>query len=134
MAEQVEEVQFEDMGNSSFSKEEITIRSIVLNHIKKILQLSCDEFTGGYYNTLTEFQGSLKYVKKVYVPDTRARFSQAVETLYYVLNPFFDKDFKKEDENIQKMPTKTTEEKLEKAKNLFKELNNLLYRKNYLAD
>lgn len=127
-------VEFDDMENASFSKEDVTIRGIVLNHVKKICMLSCDEFRGGYENNITEIKDGLKYVRKVYVPDARARYNQAIDTLYDLLTPFFDDLFKEVDKIIQEMDTKIPDKKLEKSRKLFKELNNLLYRKDYLSE
>lgn len=130
-----DKVEFEDIeGGVTFSKEDISIRIIVLNHLKKICLLSCDEFIGGYYNSVTEWHGELRYVKKVYVPDARARYIQAVDSLYDILIPFFDTQFSKEKEEIQKMPSDNNDKKLEKTRKLFQELNKLLLRKNYLAE
>ena len=128
-------IDFEDMESGShFSKEETNIRSIVLNHIKKICLLSCDEFTGGYFNSVTEFHGSLKYTKKVYVPDARAKYCQAIDTLYDLMIPFFDKPFKKALEDIEVMENKSPEQKIAKSRKMFKELNKLLHRVNYLGE
>jgi hypothetical protein len=134
MSEENNEISFDDVENVSFSKEDITIRGIALNHVKKILSLSCDEFTGGYYNTVTEFHNGLKYVKKVYVPDARAKYYQAIDNLYYLLDPFFDSKFIEANKVIQTMSIKTNDDRLKKACILFTELSRLLNRKNYLAD
>ena len=95
MDNQQTDVQFEDMEShsGSFGKEDITIRGIVLNHVKKICQLSCEEFIGGYFNSVTEFHNGLKYT-----------------------------------------PGKTQDEKLKCARDMFKELNKLLHRRDYLSE
>lgn len=128
--ETIEEVE----NTTHFSKDEITIRGIVLNHLKKICLLSCDEFRGGYENNVTEWHGSLRYIKKVYVPDARARYCQAVDTLYDLLLPFLDKEFEKEHNKIQDMLESTPEERKTKSRVLLQLLSKLLHRKNYIGD
>ena len=129
-----DEYQFDDMDHGSFSKEEITIRSIILNHLKKICLLSCDEFVGGYNNTVTEWHGSLRYVKKVYVPDARAKYCQAVDTLYDLLLPFLDKEFLKDYDSVKPMKESTPDERQKKSRALFQILSKLLHRRNYVGE
>ncbi len=123
-------------------KQKKTFRDIVLAHLNKILELSCDEFKGGYWRK--EIKGN--YVEEVYVPDSRKRIIQAIEFLSYLLQPFYNKDMKekavkiKKDmkENLDKYNDKKIDKesfvinKLRMMKNLFEELNFLLFDKDYL--
>src|SRR3990167_8335322 len=128
--------EFEDMESSSFhsGKDELNIKTIILNHVRKICLLSCEEFIGGYHNIVSEWHGEIRFQKRVYVPDARAKYSQAVDRLYDLLMPFFDKPFNLEDDKIQKMPIGTPDKKLEKTRALFQQLNKLLNRRDYLNE
>ncbi len=142
---------------SSFitNKEQLSFREITLGHLKKILELSCSEFRGGYHKIIHHQGGSTKE----YVPDGRRVYIQAVENFAMILFPHFDnimeKEFivygKKSDE-LRKIVEKQVEEielnknhsknelikwnviekKLVHAHILFKQLNLLLKRVDYL--
>lgn len=80
------------MVESFFSKkdEKLDFRQITLGHFKKIMELSCNEFRGGYYDWI--YQGN--NVHKKYVPDKRMEFIQAIEVLGISLIPYFDQEMK----------------------------------------
>ena len=123
-------------------KHKKTFRDLILNHLSKILELSCDEFRGGYIKK--EIKGN--YVEEVYVPDSRKRISQAIEFFSFLLQPKYDKDMNEKSEEIKKKLEinlkEYNEEKISKdrftinkltlMKSLFEELNFLLAKKDYL--
>lgn len=76
----------------------LDFKQIILGHFKRILELSCSEFCGGYWNYV--FIGNTK--TKVYVTDKRKEFVQAVEMLALALKPHFDKKGKDKDDSMEK--------------------------------
>ena len=80
------------------NKEQVSFREIVLSHEKKILELSCSEFRGGFFNTV--FHGGIP--TKIYVPDARRVFIQAVEAFASILLPHFDEQAQSHYDNYQK--------------------------------
>lgn len=70
----------------------ITWKTIILEHIRKILELRRVEFKGGY-NVMVESQS-------FYIPDTRQPYINAVDGLSDVLLPFFDKKMNDENKKI----------------------------------
>lgn len=142
--------------------EKLSFKAIVLQHLQKILSLSTNEFIGGYWRNVVS--GSM--VSKEYVPDSRACYIQAVESLASILHPHFDdtmkeqymilskvfgytwtiymNDYKKtiekyypelkDDDTMKKSDVEGVMKahKLKDAKLLFIELNELLYRQDYL--
>lgn len=135
-------------------KEKKTFRDIVLAHLNKILELSLDEFRGGY--TKKEIKGN--YAEEIYVPDSRKRMCQAIEFFSFLLQPHYDPDMIKKSKEIKQKIQKNLEnfngkkengkkgdkkkitkedfmvEKLKHMKELFEQLNYLLKRRNYLKD
>lgn len=123
-------------------KEKRTFKDIVLDQLNKILQLSCDEFRGGY--TQRQIKGN--WTEEVYVPDARKRISQAIEFFSFLLQPIYDEEMEKKskeikkkiEENLKKFNKKEIDRdtfrvnKLSYMKELFEELNFLLSRKVYL--
>lgn len=160
---QMEEVQFEDAESysSNYMKDKITFRDIILQHLRKISQLSCVEFMGGYYDERTVYApGGMQNTIKTYVPDTREQYSHAVEVLADLLYPHFDKEMqdfendckKRLDESFvkfkitQRLETGKTVEMLEEEfgktlyrrdkrfiyRDLFRAISSFLCRKKYL--
>lgn len=138
------------MVETYVKKDKLEFRDIILQHIKKILEISTLEFRGGYDKKV--FVGSIVYDE--YIPDTRKCYIQSVESLSDVLHPYFDKPIQKIYNDIMKKINSITDnikkkeksgdlteleiktftlEKLELCRRLFRELNFLLYRKKYLG-
>ncbi len=140
----------------------LEFREVVLQHLKKILELSTSEFQRCVkvrYDT--ENKSSTKFVE-----DNRKAFCQAVETFSAILIPHFDKQmkesyskhikileqypheyYKAEKQNVSKILNEIGKDniklydqaenfliksQLHSAKTLFKELNLLLNRVDYL--
>ncbi len=126
----------------SEKKDKKTFRDIILSHLSKILELSCDEFKGGYW--IKQIKGN--YTEEIYVPDSRKRIIQAIEFFSYLLQPFYDKTIedkwkgikKKIEDNLKNFNDdkikreKFTINKLRYMKDLFVALSHLLCRKDYL--
>jgi len=126
----------------SEKKDKKTFRDIILTHLSKILELSCDEFKGGYW--IKQIKGN--YTEEIYVPDSRKRIIQAIEFFSYLLQPFYDEDIKKEWKDIKKKIDENLKQfnddkikreafiikKLKYMKTLFIALSHLLSRKDYL--
>jgi len=88
-------------------KEKVTIKDIVLEHIKAISLKALSEFKGGYWKK--ELKGN--FVEEVYVPDSRKEYIQGIEFLSDLLLPDFDKTMKDKNKEIK-----------EKIKSLLKDL------------
>ncbi len=136
------------------AKEKKTFRDIVLAHLSKILEISLDEFKGGYFQK--EIKGN--YTEEIYIPDSRKRMCQAIEFFSFLLQPHYDKDMRDKAEEIQRKIKENLEDyngkgkkkeedeikkitreefmiiKLKHMKELFEEINHLLQRKNYLKE
>lgn len=127
-------------------KNKMEFREIILQQLKRILELCSNEFRGGYW---TQKQEGYQVVRQ-YIPDSRKCYIQSVENFSIILFPHFDKTmveaYKKYNESIEKdkkeLKKKYTEKdelkfnlvenKLVLAHTLFKDLNSLLHRKKYL--
>lgn len=88
--------QFEDADSYSygFNKDKITFKDIVLQHLRKITTLASVEFRGGYWEIKPHPSPSCNIEYKIYVPDTRECYSNAVENFADMLAPYFDKVMK----------------------------------------
>jgi hypothetical protein len=108
----------------------LDFKQIILGHFKRILELSCSEFCGGYWNYI--FNGNVK--TQVYVTDKRKEFVQAVEMLALALKPHFDKGDK--DNNGMEEDYGEYEDKLKdldkEYKNKKKEEDKIEYSKKHL--
>lgn len=127
--------------------EELTFRLVLMEHLRRISQLSCTEFTGGYWNEVISKNG---ITNRTYVPATHEAYSNAIGTMADLLSPYFDKEMMQKEtllteeleykgkliERTNKSESeKTNEYKIVRAfvyRSLFRELCRFLFRKNYL--
>ena len=79
-------------------KERLSFREIALSHMKKILEISCIEFRGGFYKLVIQ----VNYSFKEYVPSTIKCYIQAVESFSDILQPHFDSKMEKINTTILK--------------------------------
>lgn len=138
---------------------EVDFKQIVLSHLKKILDLSTSELRNKTHKT---FSGT--NIEVTENEDTRKSYIQSVENLAYILIPYFDKEINKKYEeyikiidgfdhevkeklsdDLRKLKKEVEDEervelnfaiqmKLKYAKKLFRELNLLLKRNDYLKE
>lgn len=138
------------MVEKDIKQKKETLSDIILQHLKKILELSTHEFCGGYEKEVVIDNRR----STIYVPNSRKQYIQAVESLSDVLLPFFDKEIQKpSNEIIKKIDSITaamekkedtlikrnkelsdieiryyTKNKLKLCRQLFRELNHLIER------
>ncbi len=79
------------------TKEKVTIKDIVLEHIKAISLKALSEFKGGYWKK--EVKGN--FVEEVYIPDSRKEYIQGIEFLSDLLLPDFDKKMNDKNKEIK---------------------------------
>ena len=117
-------------------KDKRSFKEIVLAHLEKILEISTHEFRGGYEEQ--KLHGD--WIEKVYVPDQRKVYCQAVEAWAFILYPHFDKSTKNKykelneeiDKGLKKYEANEIEQddfvirKLKIMKKMFLQLNLLL--------
>lgn len=130
-----DKVSFEDEtdGNNAV----LSVKEIILLHIKKISNLCCNEFTEGYWIKKPMKVGDGVVVIETYQPDTREAYCNAIDFLLDISLPFFNeadmKDLLKLIEDDEKEYTKAkesndplwTSKKLVSRRKMFKELNKL---------
>lgn len=129
-------------------KDKKTFQDIVFEHLSRILEITKEEFTGGYQNTII----SGNVLNKVYVSDKKEEYCQVVEALSDIIYPHYDKEMKKVHTDYETSldqaekkhfkedgQPKTNDdykmysrERLKLTRLLFRHLNELMYRKSYL--
>lgn len=136
MAEE-EFIDAESYSGGGGKKFKLTFEEIVMRHLREICSLSCDEFRGGYTNKqIIALPGGMSTRNETYIPDARARYGQAIETLYDLIFSFFDKQMEKEDEELTKKESecKTKEELIKVKREYLRALCSLLKRHNFLKE
>lgn len=89
--------QFEDAEGFQFGpKNPLDFKMIILMHLKNIGKYSAVEFRGGYWDTKPISVGGAILEHRVYTPDTREVYSNAVEYLHDMLYPHFDEKMRKQ--------------------------------------
>ena len=133
----MEFIDAESYSGGGGQKFKLTFEEIVMRHLRQICSLSCDEFRGGYTNKqIVALPGGMSTRNEMYVPDARARYNQAVETLYDLIHSFFDKQMMKEDEKLkeEEKKCKSKEDVVVIKRKYFRALCSLLKRHNFLKE
>lgn len=136
-----EDVTFEDAeGQGGYSVDKLTFKTIMLEHYRSIAKLGLREWFGGYWNEKTMLQAGVIVTNKVYVEDSRMMFVNGVGVLADLLIPHFDtvalRAYERAEQAYAKLEheqsaTKYRHDAVLIAKELFKDLNFFLKRKNY---
>ena len=107
-----EEIEFEDAESYSYnySKDKLTFKDIILQHLRKLTELSSVEFRGGYTIIVTTRAGDSK---ENYIPDSREIFINAVQVFADMLYPYFDDDMKTNFNTLGEALEKSGEEFME---------------------
>lgn len=97
-------------------QDERSFRAVIMDYIRVIGKLSKVEFRGGYWITKNKtLPGGVLLEEKVYVPDTREEYCNAIDWLHDMLMPYFD-DKEKGGTKEMKSAALTINRKLEKIR------------------
>lgn len=132
----VDDIEFRDEGEYSEEKK-YSIKEIILRHIKKISDLCCKEFTGGYWEKKPIKTPSGVMFSEVYHNDVRESYCNAVDFLVDIIYPMGDKDLQDYLKENEDYGDKETEEetdvkkKLKKKRRTFRQINLMFERKDF---
>jgi hypothetical protein len=125
----VESFSYKD--ESEYQKEVNSIKEIILRHIKKIGEICCQEFTGGYWNKKPmRTQGGLIFSQE-YHEDKRESYCNAIDFLIDIIYPCSDKELKETIDKEEKKEITEIKEKLKQRRFIFKEINKMFERTNF---
>lgn len=133
----MEQVKFIDAESYQGKQDtKISFRQICLNQLSRITERMTKEWKGGYWQERIVPVGNLSVKEKIYIPDSRAEFTNGVFCLHDLLISYFDKKMNKDSKDINKelddLKSKDPNEKVLIIRKLFQALNKLLFRKHYL--
>lgn len=139
-----EDIEVVDDEEFSYSKEGSSIKEIILRHIRKISDISCQELTASYQQEKPVKVGETLTLIKIYHPDLRLAYCNSVDFLLDILMPYSDEDFTKFHEKMEKDEEKEEEKfkgsktdwidiKLKYRRLLFGELNLMMHRINFFG-
>lgn len=78
---------------AEYKEQELSLNEIILRHIRKISDICCQEFTGGYWNKKPmQTRQGIMYTEE-YHEDKRESYSNAVDFLVDIIYPKADKTF-----------------------------------------
>jgi len=120
---------------SEYQQEGLSVKETILRHIRKISDICCQEFTGGYWNKKPiKTQSGIMFTEE-YHPDVREAYCNAVDFLIDVVYPSADKELKEyfeKNETIgQDMDIK---QKLILKRNTFRQINIYFDRDDFWRD
>ena len=111
---------------------EFGFKQLVLNQVSKILSLGSKEFRGGYWQERIQRSGGVDVTSKVYIPDSRAEYTNAVNSLFDLLHNRFDSTIKKQVEELEKEKFENKDQEVIISRRLFLALCDFLHRLNWL--
>lgn len=134
----VEDIEFRDESDDSYGEKTLSIKEIILRHIRKISDLSCQEFTGGFWEEKpVKTQGGIMFMRKWH-DDVRQAYCNAVDFLLDIIYPMSDSELKtylKEKEDYEKEELKNWGEnivgKLARKRMTFRQINIMFERTNF---
>lgn len=103
-------------------EKQISIKDIIILHIKKISVLCCQEFVGGHWERKPFKIGDSIVMTEIYHEDRREAFCNAMEFLVYMVYPLSDEQFKRYID-INHREIEDIKLKLKMYKLIFKEIN-----------
>ena len=130
-----EDIEFRE--ESEYKQEGYSMNEIILRHIRKMSDISCQEFTGGYWNKKPiKTQSGVMFTEE-YHEDKREAYCNAVDFLIDVIYPMGDKDLKTYIDSNDKDFDEVTDDslrikkKLKLKRGIFKEINKMFDRTNF---
>ena len=129
-----EEEKFIDAESGvSFSNDSFNFRFIVLLHLKKITQLCCSEWRGGFWQIKYHQSAGASFTEKVYIQNSRECFWNAINCLYDITSPYFDSDMLEDDKTVQEElgKIKDNNSKMILMRKRFRQLGSFLKRADY---
>jgi len=82
--------------------EEISIKQIILRHIRKISDISSQELTSSYWQKKPIKISDGIVMSEIYKPDLRLAYSNSVDCLHDLIKPYIDDKFTKEYNQLKK--------------------------------
>lgn len=134
----VDDIEFKDEIDYPI-EQKYSIREIILRQIKKIGDICCKEFTGGYWEKKPIKTQSGFYYSEVYHNDVREEYCNAVDFVIDLVYPLSDKELKdyldehegfgeKDGQKNEKVDIK---EKLVGKRKTFRQINMMFQRTNF---
>lgn len=121
-------VSFSD--ESVYSKEERSIKHIVLSHLSKISNLSSSEFVKGYWEMKPFNVGGVATMSKIRHEDTREAYCNAIEFLVDLVYPLGDSIFRLFIDKLDEQPAEL-ELRRQWSRKIFKQINIMFERVNF---
>lgn len=122
-------------------EQKYSIKEIILRHIRKISDICCQEFTGGYWEKKPIRTQSGILFSEVYHNDIREAYCNAIDFLIDLVYPIGDKtlkDYLKKNENFDeeykeadKIKVIEVKEKLNKKRITFRQISLMFERTNF---
>jgi hypothetical protein len=129
-----ENVSFSDDEGETGQQQQLSVKEIILRHLRKIGDICCKEFTGGYWTKKpVNTAGGILFIE-TYNEDVRESYCNAVDFLADMLFPTSDKELRgylTTNEDIDKEWGDDIKGKLKQKRKTFKEINIMFERVNF---
>lgn len=113
------------------SDQKLSMKEIVLRHIRKIGDICCQEFTGGFWEKKPVKTQSGVMFTEVYHEDIREVYCNAMDFLIDIIYPMGDDDLRTILQGDKEYKSDEIKEKLIAKRKIFKEINKMFNRTNF---
>lgn len=124
-------VQVEISDEEEFQTKEVSIKEVVMMMIKKIGNICCQEFTGGYWNKKPIKMATGVMFTEEYHEDKREAYCNAINFLIDVIYPLSDEELQKILDDEMDDGELDIKIKLKKKRKAFQEINRMFERTNF---
>lgn len=141
----VDEIEFRDDTDENV-EQKFSIKEIILRQIRKIGDISSQEFTGGYWDKKPIKTSTGILFTETYRNDVRESYCNAVDFLIDITYPMSDKELKeylnnfegfkekiKKDDKVEETKVLDIKDKLKLKRQTFRQINLMFERKNFWA-
>ena len=112
----------------------LNIKDIVLKHLRKIGDICCKEFVGGYWTKKpVNIQGGVLFLES-YHEDVREAYCNAIDFLSDILYPLADEDFRGYIDEVEGIIELDIKKKVVNKRKTFKAINMMLERINFFGN
>lgn len=124
-----------DSENYKKNQEKKTFKDIIYNQVQKIMNLTCCEHRGGFYELKPiKIKEGVSTLHKVWVENKATSYCNAVDGLHDLLIFHFDKPMKEYLTSNQQGKNEGITQKFEGKRKLFQELIKFLFRNKLLEE
>ena len=125
-------VEVEISDEAEYEGKEVSMKEVIMIQIKKIGNICCQEFTGGYWNKKPVKTSTGILFTEEYHEDKREAYCNAINFLIDIIYPVSDEELQKLlDKEMEDTDATEIKQKMKNKRKAFQEINKMFERTNF---